>query len=123
MNIRIKMKNLDFWRSVQIKIDSELAIVKSPMNLGGAQGYIIDNAAAHTMLSVNSPVFVISDEWNYHARFVRVRVLNKTIAPTRIMGSDIWNSGHPQFIPIPFKYRYLGILKKAIIKTYLLLWR
>jgi glycosyl transferase family 25 len=112
-----------FMRPIQIRIDKELAIVKSPMNFGGAQGYIIDNNAARAMLGVNNPVFVISDEWNYHARFVTVRALNKAIAPCKIEGSDIWIKKWPEHIPIPFKYRYAGFLKKLFLKIYLFLWR
>jgi glycosyl transferase family 25 len=112
----------DFLRPVQIRIDKELAIVKTPMAFGGAQGYYIDNAAARTMLSLNYPIF-ISDAWNYYARFVTVRALNKNIAPCRIESSDIWSKGKFKIIPVPIKYRYIGLLKKMIVKIYLLLWR
>ena len=121
----IKLKNAlnRFLRPTQLKIDEELAIVKTPMNFGGAQGYIIDNAAANTMLNVNNPVFIISDEWNYYANFITIRALSKTIAPIKIDCSDIWDIKKPKQIPIPFKYRYIGLLKKLIIKIYLFLWR
>jgi len=120
----IKFKNFltRFLRPIQIRIDKELAIVKTVMKFGGAQGYIIDNAAASTMLNLNYPIFV-SDEWNYYARFVTVRALNKVIAPIKNMGSDIWRDGACKHIPIPLKYRYIGIIKKMIIKIYLFLWR
>ncbi|MDR3002303.1 MAG: glycosyltransferase family 25 protein [Fibromonadaceae bacterium] len=124
-----KIKNTlnRFLRPVQIRIDKELAIVKTPINFGGAQGYYIDNAAAHTMLSLNNPVFITSDEWNYYARFVKVRALNKDIASAKgghgwDGKSDIWND-FPIQASVSFKYRYIGVIKKIIIKIYLLLWR
>jgi len=121
----IKLKNVlnRSLRPIKIKIDKELAIVKTSMNFGGAQGYIIDNAAAKTMLNVNNPVFIISDEWNYYANFITIRALSKTIAPVKIDCSDIWNMKKPEHTPIPFKYRYIGLLKKIVTKIYLFLWR
>jgi glycosyl transferase family 25 len=122
--IYIKLKNIlnRFLRPIQIRIDKKLAIVKTPMNFGGAQGYYIDNAAARTMLSLNYPVF-ISDEWNYFARFITVRALNKVIAPVKNMGSDIWNGETCRHISVPLKYKYIGIMKRMIVKIYLFLWR
>jgi len=122
--IYVKLKNFltRFLRPIQIRIDKELAIVKTAMNFGGAQGYYIDNEAASTMLNLNYPIFV-SDDWNYYARFIIVRALNKVIAPTKNMGSDIWRDGVCKHIPVPLKYRYVGIMKKMIIKIYLFLWR
>jgi glycosyl transferase family 25 len=121
----IKLKNFltYFLRPIQIKIDKELAIVKTVMNFGGAQGYYIDNVAARTFLNINYPVFTTSDEWNYFARFITVRALNKVIAPIKNMGSDIWSDGACKHISVPLKYRYIGIIKKMIIKIYLFLWR
>jgi len=121
----VKLKNFltRFLRSVQIRIDKDLAIVKTVMNFGGAQGYYIDNVAARTFLNINYPVFIISDEWNYFARFITVRALNKVIAPVKNLGSDIWNDDACKHISVPLKYRYIGIMKKMIIKIYLFLWR
>jgi len=121
----VKLKNflVRFLRPVQIRIDKELAIVKTVMNFGGAQGYYIDNKAASTMLNLNYPVFVISDEWNYFARFVTVRALNKNIAPFTNISSDIWSNGMCKHISVSFKYIYIGIIKKIIIKIYLFLLR
>jgi GR25 family glycosyltransferase involved in LPS biosynthesis len=122
----VKLKNImnKLMRPVQIKIDNELAIIKTPVIFGGAVGYYIDNAAAQTMLSLNYPVFITSDEWNYFARFITVRALNKTIVrEIEGLGSDIWKEGYSNQLPIQFKYRYIGVIKKAIMKIYLLLWR
>jgi len=121
--IRLKRFLIDFFRPTQIKIDKELAIVKTAMNFGGAQGYYIDNVAARTLLNINYPIFVISDEWNYYARFVTVRALNKVIVPIPNMGTDIWKDGLPEHIPVPLKYRYIGIAKKTVIKIWLFLRR
>jgi glycosyl transferase family 25 len=120
--IKLKKFLIHFLRPIQLRIDKELAIVKTAMNFGGAQGYYIDNVAASTMLNLNYPIFV-SDEWNYYARFITVRALNKVIAPVKNMGSDIWSDGVCKHISIPLKYRYIGIMKKMIMKIYLLLWR
>jgi glycosyl transferase, family 25 len=121
----VKLKNFltHFLRPIQIRIDKDLAIVKTVMNFGGAQSYYIDNAAARAFLNINYPVFITSDEWNYFARFITVRALNKIIAPIKNMGSDIWNDDACKHISVPFKYRYIGIIKKMIIKIYLFLWR
>jgi len=121
----VKVKNFltHFLRPIQIRINKNLAIVKTVMNFGGAQGYYIDNAAARAFLNINYPVFTISDEWNYFARFITVRALNKIIAPVKNMGSDIWNDDACKHISVPLKYRYIGIMKKMFIKIYLFLWR
>jgi len=123
--ILVKLKNFltHFLRPIQIRIDKDLAIVKTVMNFGGAQGYYIDNAAARISLNINYPVFIASDEWNYFARFITVRSLNKVIAPVKNMGSDIWNDDVCKHLSVPLKYRYIGIMKKMIIKIYLFLWR
>jgi glycosyl transferase family 25 len=123
--ISLKLKNflIRFLRPIQIRIDEKLTIVKTVMNFGGTQGYYIDNAAAFTMLKLNYPVFMSSDEWNYFARFITVRALNKVIAPCKVMGSDIWRDEACKDISVPLKYRYIGIMKKMIIKIYLFLRR
>jgi len=123
--ILVKVKNFltRFLRPIQIRIDKDLAIVKTVMNFGGAQGYYIDNVAARAFLNINYPVFTTSDEWNYFARFITVRALNKIIAPVKNMGSDVWNDDACKHISVPLKYRYIGIMKKMIIKIYLFLWR
>jgi GR25 family glycosyltransferase involved in LPS biosynthesis len=118
-----KGKSIKFLRPTQVKIDKELAITKTSMNFGPAQGYIIDNMAAHKMLQLNYPIFLLCDEWHHYARFVTVRALNKNIAPCKIENSYVWMGKWPEYIPIPFKYRYLGLVKKLIIKIYLLLLR
>ena len=76
-----------------------------------AAGYYIDNKSAATMLSVNKPLFLISDEWNFFGMFVKLRSVNKCIVRQEAEKSYIWNNDSRRIINNTIFCKIIGKMK------------